>query len=283
MEDWIITLIACILNIIVSLFIIFIYVKSKFKMTYAFYFNIFFTLVIFLRNFIRALGQSENEGLCYTQAFILSTFDKLIQTQITSYSIINYIGMFKNQFFRDNEKYIFIILSSISFVYGIVLSIIYINQGLSSETYSCYVKTSDIVKRVLDTILSVLLLLINLFCSLRIIITLCQNLKNAADVQKSSIKYHLVRFIFEIILVTSMFLLIICIVNKLFTSPDQKDIRDIIYEAICFIMELFYTMNSEFIKEAKRILTCQPVNKGIIVEDNENSGETVEEKLMEEK
>ena len=164
-----------------------------------------------------------------------------------------------------------------------ILSSIYISQGLSHETYSCYVKTSEPIKRILDTILSTILLLTNLACSLRIIITLCLNKTKAAEVQKSSINMHLARFIIEIILVSSLFLLIICIINKLFTSADSKDIRDIIYEALILLMEIFYSSNKQFINEAKRIITCQPANESTSNEENENNEETPAEKLMEEK
>ena len=164
MDDWIILLIASIINLVFSLFIIFIYIKSKFFHSYAFYFNLLFSIVICFRNGFRLIPRDrgegdESSGFCYFQAFILSVFDKLIQVQITSYSIINYIGMFKNEFFRNNEKYIFIVLTLISFVYSLILSIIYILQGLSHETYACYVTTSSLVKQILGTISSSLYLL----------------------------------------------------------------------------------------------------------------------------
>ena len=223
MDDWIILLIASIINLVFSLFIIFIYVKSKFSHSYAFYFNLLFSIVICFRNVFRLIKRDKGDGdeisgFCYFQAFILSVFDKLIQVQITSYSIINYIGLFKNEFFRNNEKYIFIVLSLISFIYSLILSIIYIIQGLSSETYACYVTTSSLVKRVVGTISSSLLLLINILCTARIIFTLCKNKSKASEIQQSSINLHLCRFIFEIILVTFMFLFTICIINIFFTK-----------------------------------------------------------------
>ena len=278
MDDWIILLIASIINLVFSLFIIFIYIKSKFFHSYAFYFNLLFSIVICFRNGFRLIPRDrgegdESSGFCYFQAFILSVFDKLIQVQITSYSIINYIGMFKNEFFRNNEKYIFIVLTLISFVYSLILSIIYILQGLSHETYACYVTTSSLVKQILGTISSSLLLLINILCTARIIFTLCKNKSKASDIQKSSINLHLCRFIFEIILVAFMFLFIICIINKIFTSDEQKDIRDIIFEIILLVMEIFYCMNKEFIKETKRIVTCQKVNDTAKEEDKEAAEE----------
>ena len=106
-------LISSILNTLFSIFIIVVYVKSKFFHTYAFYFNILFTLVICIRNILRLIQKTDEKNFfCYFQAFVLSTLDKFIQLQITCYSIINYIGMFKNQFFKNNQKKIFIFLTA---------------------------------------------------------------------------------------------------------------------------------------------------------------------------
>ena len=70
-----------------------------------------------------------------------------------------------------------------------------------------------------------------------------------------------------------MFLFVICIINKIFTSDEQKDIRDIIFEIILLVMEIFYCMNKEFIKETKRIVTCQKVNDTEKEEDKEAAEE----------
>ena len=168
---------SAILNIIFSIFIIIIYVKSKFFHSYAFYFNIIFTLVIGIRNVFKLIQREDYDGFCFFQAFLLSILDKFIQAQITSYSLINYIGMFRNQFFKDNEKQIFLFLTALSGLYSFVLSTIFISQGLSSESFCCYIKTSAILKKILDTLFSALLLAINFFCTIRIIVTLCKSKK----------------------------------------------------------------------------------------------------------
>mgnify|MGYP002870083344 CR=1 FL=1 len=273
MDFWPAThLTSAILNTIFSIFIIFVYVKSKFFHTYAYYFNILFTLVICIRNLLRLIQKEGDEsGFCYFQAFVLSTFDKFIQLQITSYSIINYIGMFKNQFFKNNQKRIFIFLTAFSLLYSLVLSMIFISQGLSGEAYCCYVKTSSKVKRVLDTISSVLLLATNLFCTISIIYTLCKSRNNESNNMKRNaiIKRHLSRFITEIIFVSLIFMIVIFTVNKIFTSEVQKEFKEITYELLLLIMEIFYTMNREIFKEIKRIFLCQKVNEDI-KDDNEN-------------
>ena len=271
MEDWPrIHLVFSILNAIFSIFIVTMYIKSRFSNTYAYYFNILFTLVISFRNIIRIIQKSDQDAFCYIQAFFLSTMDKLIQIQITSYSVINYIGLFQMKFYQNNEKQIFIFLTAFSVMYSLILSTIFISQGLSGEAYCCYVKTSATLKRVLDTLFSIILLLVNVSISIKIIITLCQNKKKESNNKNrlASIRLHLVRFISEIFFVTLIFLIVIFSVNKIFTEDEAKDIKEITYEILLVIMELFYTMNREIFKEIKRIFLCQKDNKTLEESDD---------------
>lgn len=271
MEDWPrIHLVFSILNAIFSIFIVTMYIKSRFSNTYAYYFNILFTLVISFRNIIRIIQKSDQDAFCYIQAFFLSTMDKLIQIQITSYSVINYIGLFQMKFYQNNEKQIFIFLTAFSVMYSLILSTIFISQGLSGEAYCCYVKTSATVKRVIDTLFSIILLVVNVAISIKIIITLCENKKKESNNKNrlASIRLHLVRFISEIFFVTLIFLIVIFSVNKIFTEDEAKDIKEITYEILLVIMELFYTMNREIFKEIKRIFLCQKDNKTLEESDD---------------
>ncbi len=267
---------SAILNTIFSVFIIIVYIKSKFFHSYAYYFNILFTLIICIRNLMRLIQKIEYNGFCFFQAFLLSTFDKFIQVQITSYSIINYIGMFSNKFFEGNKKQIFIMLTALSAFYSFGLTIIFISQGLSGEAYCCYVKTSASLKKILDTLFSVILLSINLFCTLRIILTLCKSKNQNMENKKKSedIKRHLSRFISEIFFVTFIFLIVIFTVNKIFMDDIEKEFKEIMYEILLLIMEIFYTMNKEILKEVKRIFCCKKEDNDA---NQEEIGETVEE------
>ena len=76
------------------------------------------------------------------------------------------------------------------------------------------------------------------------------------------------RFISEIFFVTLIFLIVIFSVNKIFTEDEAKDIKEITYEILLVIMELFYTMNREIFKEIKRIFLCQKDNKTLEESDD---------------
>ena len=270
---------SAILNIVFSIFIIIVYVKSKFFHSYAYYFNILFTLIIGIRNVMRLIQKENYNGFCFFQAYLLSTLDKFIQAQITSYSVINYIGMFKNEFFDDNKKQIFIFLTAISALYSFTLTTIFISQGLSGEAFCCYIKTSANLKKILDSLFSVLLLLINFFCIIRILVTLCKNKRQNSENKKRNedIKRHLSRFISELVFITLIFLIVIFTVNKIFMTEGQKEAKEIIYEVFLLAMEIIYTINREIFKEIKRIFCCKKEDNDSI---NEEGGESAEVPLQ---
>ena len=85
---------------VAGILIMIIYAKSKIFHSYPYYFNIFYILTVMLNNLIRLLPgrKDENEFKtstgCYIQGIILAALDKLMLTQIASYSIIYYLGSF---------------------------------------------------------------------------------------------------------------------------------------------------------------------------------------------
>ena len=46
-------------------------------------------------------------------------------------------------------------------------------------------------------------------------------------------------------------------------------IRDYVYVILCLIAELFFTINTEFLRESMRILTCNKVDKFVKKDDDE--------------
>ena len=70
--------------------------------------------------------------------------------------------------------------------------------------------------------------------------------------------YHICRFCFDIFINIILFVFVILLINKVL--PDNIG-KDLIYIIICLIIEVFFTVNKEFIKETKRIITCQKINE----------------------
>ena len=269
----------CGLIVLFNIFLIFIYIKSKFN-SYPYYFNIFFCVTISLNNIIRLItgerkADEEVSAACKAQAIFLTFSDKLILACVCSYSFINYLGMTRTEFYKNKEKVIFIVLAVISILISIISTIIFISQGYSTHSHFCYADTSNSVKIISDSIITGILFGVSLLCLIILmvnIIKLKNTLESESSGRSSNIGYHLCRFSFDIIINIVLFIYIFLIINK--TLSWGSIAKDIIYIILCLIIEVFFTVNKEFIKETKRILTCQKINtedNPIATEDNEDS------------
>ena len=269
----------CGLIVLFNIFLIFIYIKSKFN-SYPYYFNIFFCVTISLNNIIRLItgerkADEEASAACKAQAIFLTFSDKLILACVCSYSFINYLGMTRTEFYKNKEKVIFIVLAVISILISIISTTIFISQGYSTHSHFCYADTSNSVKIISDSIITGILFGVSLLCLIILmvnIIKLKNTLESESSGRSSNIGYHLCRFSFDIIINIVLFIYIFLIINK--TLSWGSIAKDIIYIILCLIIEVFFTVNKEFIKETKRILTCQKINtedNPIATEDNEDS------------
>ena len=253
-----------------TIFIIVIYLKSDTLKSYPAYFNIYFCCIITLDNILRIfnVGKSEDSdhptAWCKAQAFALSFFDKQFLISITAYSIISYIIMINPKLYEEHVRNIYILLVIIGFILSLILTIIFYSRGISNSNIKyeiCYVKTSDIVKRVLDTIYTLLLLFIDIFCIIRVIFKISQLMKefDSQENRKRNLKHHLYRFIFDLFLNVITFGHIFILINKLLDTS----MKDYIYIILCLVNELFFTINSELYREIMRTITCNKVEKYI--------------------
>ena len=267
----------CGLIVLFNIFLIFIYIKSKFN-SYPYYFNIFFCVTISLNNIIRLItgerkADEEASAACKAQAIFLTFSDKLILACVCSYSVINYIGMIKTEFYKSSEKLIYIVLAIVSLLISIISTIIFISQGYSSHSEFCYADTSNNVKKIADSIITGILFGVSLLCLVILIanvIKLKNTIESEAPERTSNIGYHICRFSFDIIINIVLFIHILLIINKAIDS-DGSYVKDLIYILLCLVIEVFFTVNREFIKETKRILTCQKINNRD--EEGQMSGE----------
>ena len=268
---------------VAGILIMIIYAKSKIFHSYPYYFNIFYILTVMLNNLIRLLPGREDENEfktstgCYIQGIILAALDKLMLTQIASYSIIYYLGSFHSEVFERNKLLIFYLLSQIGFAISMILATVFSFKGMSVNSQYCYVRTRDNTKYIIDTTYTTLLWAISVFCTLRLLINLVK-IKNEVAVynrKAESISYHTCRFSFNLVFIILMYLYVDLIINKQLTWMINW-LKDFIYIFLSFVGEVFFTINSEVWKETKRILTCKQVE--IEVDD---SGEFYDSKSKE--
>ena len=268
---------------VAGILIMIIYAKSKIFHSYPYYFNIFYILTVMLNNLIRLLPGREDENEfktstgCYIQGIILAALDKLMLTQIASYSIIYYLGSFHSEVFERNKLLIFYLLSQIGFAISMILATVFSFKGMSVNSQYCYVRTRDNTKYIIDTTYTTLLWAISVFCTLRLLINLVK-IKNEVAVynrKAESISYHTCRFSFNLVFIILMYLYVDLIINKQLGWMINW-LKDFIYIFLSFVGEVFFTINSEVWKETKRILTCKQAEI-----DVDDSGEFYDSKSKE--
>ncbi len=280
----------CALMIIFAVLLIIVYSKEKYFKTntnsvdlmklYNSYFNIFFCCIIILNNLIRLIPDSLTTGsqddddssfLCYFQAFSVSLFDNLLISLMTIYSINNYLSVFQSEFYKLHLKRNYIILIAIGFALSLILTIIYISDGLSYKDVLCYIHTRTILKKVTDNIYTSILFIINLFCLIKLIYNLSQlkekykNNGNEKLLKKSS--HFLFRFILDLAITSIAFIYIYLLINKAFPKGSHKDLS---YILICLIVELFFTYNEFLFKAFIRLITCNKYYKEEIKQEPDN-------------
>ena len=268
-------IVVSVLIAVAGILIMIIYGKSKIFHSYPYYFNIFFILTIMLNNLIRLLPGREDENEfktstgCYIQGIILAALDKLMLTQIASYSIIYYLGSFHSEVFERNKLLIFYLLSQIGFAISMILATVFSFKGMSVNSQYCYVRTRDNTKYIIDTTYTTLLWAISVFCTLRLLINLVKIKKEVAVFNRKadSITYHTCRFSFNLVFNVLIFLYVDLLINKKLTWMGTGIFKDFLYIFLSFVGEIFFTINSEVWKETKRILTCK---KAEVEEDNSN-------------
>jgi len=268
---------------VAGILIMIIYGKSKIFHSYPYYFNIFYILTIMLNNLIRLLPgrKDENEFKtstgCYIQGIILAVLDKLMLTQIASYSVIYYLGSFHSEVFEKNKLLIFFLLSQIGFAISMILATVFSFKGMSVNSQYCYVRTRDNTKYIIDTTYTTFLWAVSLFCTLRLLINLVKIKKEVAVFNRKaeSITYHTCRFSFNLVFNVLMFLYVDLLINKKLTWMIDW-LKDFIYIFLSFVGEIFFTINTEVWKETKRILSCKKAEI-----DVDDSGEFFEQKNRE--
>jgi hypothetical protein len=257
----------------ITIFLIVIYsINNNFR-SYPFFFNIIITLSITLDNIIRFIpaskgdniGSEEKSVLCLIQAFTLTLFDKLMLTLMTVFSLISYLGIFHQSFYKSNEKLLFIILPIISLIICIVCTLLFYMQGTTNGGEYCYVVNDNVIKKVVDSIVTGILFIINLFCIIRILsrIFILRN-ENIEVGREDSYNHHLIRFSFGLGINLITFVYVLLIINKVLPSGFGY-VKDAIYILISLMVELFFTINHELINYIKKIFKC-----GNDIDDNGN-------------
>lgn len=275
------------LTIIITLYLVIIYIISKSFRSYPCYLNIILSSIIAINNILRIIGIGEvGTGKCYFQAFTLALTDKLFFSALSINAFLSYIGVVYFQFYSKNIKYLFIILNIIALFIGtaFALTFILIKEPVSYENV-CYVDGNN-YKKITDIIITFCLYLLYLFCNNKLLLYIIKVIKELYETEKSAKNFssHFYRILFSIIITTLSFLVVILIINDSLFLND--DLIDLFYIIVCLVVDLFYTFNKTVIKESYKLFCkkkAENENNNEYNKENENQNEDDEKEKNDDK
>ena len=246
--------------ILISLYLTFLFVKSKSFKTYPCYNMIIFSFIILFDNILRIIPINQN-GDCNTfeniEAFFLVLFDKLILATLSMQAFIYYLGVLKNKFYTENEKKIFFITLSFSLIISITITGIYIGVfGTKPDGWYCYCKDPS-YKILIDTIFNAVYLAINFYCTLVLLIYIWIKKVETSqgpikDYYNHNLKRILIMFFLNNLTFVESYLIIYNIITKY---------TDLVYLITCLAIDLFNSLNETVYKETLKIFCKKRYNK----------------------
>ena len=250
---FIVTIILNSFIIIISFYLAFLLIKSKTFHTVPCYNMIIFSLILLLDCILRLIPtKSWAVAFQYIQAFLLSFFDKLILATLTMHSVIFYLGTVYTDTYYKNEKKIFIISFIISGVVSIVLTSIYLKEGVHQpdKRYYFYVN-QDSFKFFADIVFDSVFFVPTFFCCL---ILLCYIYRKKREAQSGLIED--IDYSRRFIRVSLLFWLNMATFTESYLiifGVLQGEFVDLIYLMTCLIIDLYNSINRTVIKETLKI------------------------------
>lgn len=246
--------------ILITFYLIFVYLKSKEFHQFQCYNIIILSIIIFFDNILRLIPM-DIFILRHIQAIVLTLFDKLILTIITSQALILYYGVCHTKLYYKREKYIFFISFFIGLFISIVLSLLYVIIGdikigeggitnYENESIYFYAIGTDF-KKIADSIFNGILLFLNLFFSIILLIFIARKRKQVSlgIIEDLDYGHHNIKIILMLIINSFMFVESYLIIYE--KLPD--DFIDLIYLISCLLVDLYYSINKIIIKETLKI------------------------------
>ena len=264
----IVTYIANSFIILITFYLIFLYIKGK-EFHQKKVFNIILLgMTLFFDNILRLIPM-DVYILRHIQAFLLTFFDKLILTTITSQALIIYFGACQTRLYYKNELAMFLVPLILGLAISAALTILYIiiankevgDGGITNfdgKNNYFYVIGTDL-KVLCDTIFNGVFLFVNVFCSVVLLIFLSQKKKKAelGIIEDLDYGHHHLKIILMFILNSMMFIESFLIIYDKMPS----DYIDLIYVISCLLLDLYYAINKIIIKETMRIFCIKLYNK----------------------
>ena len=249
------------LIILIVLYVIFIYIKSKEFHSYSCAYIIILNISILIDNIFRIIPVGDDETkykwLQFIQAFILASLDKYILLDLTLQVFIIYLGIMKTDFYYKHKKAIFYITFFTSMGLSFLMGGLFLLGDVTDYGLYWYTKDNSI-KKIFDNIFNSVFLTLNTFFCIIVIINICirkeeieKGMLNENDYEHD-LNRMIIIFITNTLIYVESFIIIHDVINI------KGVYIDLIYLVSCLILTLIYSINKFVINETKKIF-CKKV------------------------
>ena len=258
----IITLILNIINIIIALYLIFLFIKSKTFHVYPCYNIMFLSIILLIDNILRLIPTKNAKKIFQViQAFLLTFLDKLVLTTITSQSFITYLGVCKTTIYFKNEQLIYFSTLIVGIVIGIILTSIYISFGITNyegDNIYYYCRGPE-KKQMIDCIFDSVFLFFNTIFIGLLLIFISTKKRDASlgIIEDLDYGHHHTKILLMFFVNTFTFVESYLIIYDILPS----EYIDLIYLSTCLGIDLYYTINKIIIKESMKIFCRKAYDK----------------------
>ena len=250
----IIILILNFLLIVISFYLLFLYLKSNTFYKYPCYNVIILSFIILIDNILRIVDTKDLGKIMQNiQAFFLTFLDKLLLTTITSQAFIFYLGVVRTQFYYEHERIIFFLTLIITILVDVSITILYLSKNdiINYNTNNYYYIEANDFKKIIDTIFNSVFLFFNTFFIFVLIIYIYskKHQANLGIIDDLDYGHHYMKILLMFFCNSSLF------IESYLIIYDKIKIEnfDIIYLTTCLFVDLFYTINKIIIKETLKI------------------------------
>ena len=249
------------LIILIVLYVIFIYIKSKEFHSYSCAYIIILNISILIDNIFRIIPVGDDETkykwLQFIQAFILASLDKYILLDLILQVFIIYLGIMKTDFYYKHKKAIFYITFFTSMGLSFLMGGLFLLGDVTDYGLYWYTKDNSI-KKIFDNIFNSVFLTLNTFFCIIVIINICirkeeieKGMLNENDYEHD-LNRMIIIFITNTLIYVESFIIIHDVINI------KGVYIDLIYLVSCLIVTLIYSINKFVINETKKIF-CKKV------------------------
>ena len=250
--------------IIICLYLLLLFFKSKSFHSYPCYNMIIFSFIILVDNIFRIIPINKDEENCNKVeeviAYFIVFFDKLILATLSMQSLICYLGVLKTDFYSKYEAKIFYITLFCSLVISGIISGVYIIKfgTIPTDNYYCYCD-APATKKLIDDIFNSIYLLISIYCSAVPLNYISHKKKEVESglIDDLNYSHHFNRILIIFLLNILSFVVSFLIIYDVF----PEDYVDLIYLITCLVVALFNCLNEEVYKETLKLFCKKKYNQ----------------------